>query len=663
MRHNHRFSGRKPDRSENFFPVDASEILLEPLSPPTRGIAELEYLIKQYEFFCGQKSRLQKLGEALSEILPTLEPVELELERTQEALALEKEKLIALYAGELGRTSFAGLESGELPEYPVFTDRLDLQWRIESLERQRDKLKATHGISISRRAQHLIQQLKLDYRIRKEKSLIKSTNESLGEEIMIAGENWSFDCSQTAAVLPAIDEQKKRIVDLRDQITKIQQKLGDLRLTAAQKLGRPEVLETAALKEELEQTRRNYLENRSEIDAYRTLILHQISKRQAAGDKISLDPDWDQKGAGDQTALPHWLELTGKSPFHSLTQLDWRKRIPLIAGIAVATLLLLFAGIYRPFKVTPAEQRITQANLVSPVAEPEVPPAKLPIRQTNGCKVDPPASANPLTAGATQEITNSIGMRLTLIPGGTFTMGGGANEEGFQDVEQQHSVTLTQDYWLGSFEITQAQYLQVMGTNPSRFQGEIVGQRHPLTGNLIKEIDTSNYPVEQVSWFDAVEFCQRLSELPEEKQAGRVYRLPTEAEWEYACRAGSQTAFGCGDTNSELYDHGWVGGNSSRKTHPVGQKKPNAWGLYDMHGNVMEWCLDNFGAYPKGPVADPVGLGDAMLRVRRGGAWCDIGAMCRSAHRDSSIPSQRSFDTGFRVAVSLSRELGDKLAQ
>ncbi len=189
-------------------------------------------------------------------------------------------------------------------------------------------------------------------------------------------------------------------------------------------------------------------------------------------------------------------------------------------------------------------------------------------------------------AQADKEITNSIGMKLVLIPKGTFTMGSPPSEEGSRDDERQYEVTLTQDYYLGAFQVTQAQYEKVMGTNSSWFQGDRLTQPHPQIGRVVKEVDSSNHPVEQVSWEDAVEFCKKLSELSEEKKAGRVYRLPTEAEWEYACRAGSKTAYSFGESSKSLGDYAWFGNGGSATTRPVGQKQPNAWGLYDMHGNV-----------------------------------------------------------------------------
>ena len=221
-------------------------------------------------------------------------------------------------------------------------------------------------------------------------------------------------------------------------------------------------------------------------------------------------------------------------------------------------------------------------------------------------------------------VTNSIGMKLKLIPAGKFTMGDGS---------EAHPVTLTMPFYLGIYAVTQEEYQRVMGINPSKFKG-------------------ARNPVENVSWDDAVEFCRKLSAMPEEKKAGRVYRLPTEAEWEYACRAGSETAYSFGN-DEELGEYAWYEGNSAERPHPVGQKKPNAWGLYDMHGNVWEWCNDRYGDYPKGAASDPTGANEGSDRVIRGGCWYNKAAGgCRSVRRDLYAPGNTYNSLGFRVALS-----------
>jgi formylglycine-generating enzyme required for sulfatase activity len=246
-------------------------------------------------------------------------------------------------------------------------------------------------------------------------------------------------------------------------------------------------------------------------------------------------------------------------------------------------------------------------------------------------------------AQSPKEITNSIGMKLVLIPKGTFQMGSPIDEEGADDDEAQHQVTITKEYYLGVTEVTQGQYEKVMGANPSHFQKRD-----------IRKSDSSMYPVESVSWKDAVEFCKKLSELPEEKKVDRVYRLPTEAEWEYACRAGGKTAYSFGESSKSLGEYAWFDGNSNGQTHPVSEKKANAWGLHDMHGNVWEWCSDWYGKYPKGSVSDPTGPKKGSIRVYRGGSWFNVDANCRSAVRNWFTPEDRLYSIGFRVALSSS---------
>lgn len=236
-------------------------------------------------------------------------------------------------------------------------------------------------------------------------------------------------------------------------------------------------------------------------------------------------------------------------------------------------------------------------------------------------------------------ITNSIGMKLTYIPAGEFLMGSPRNEERRDDDETQHKVKISKPFLMGVTEVTQGQYKAVMGKNPSYFDG------------------SDDLPVEKVSWEDAVEFCEKLS-----KKEGRTYRLPTEAEWEYACRAGTTTAFNVGDRPSvDLmnYNGDYTYNGSSRgvdrgKTVSVGSFKPNRWGLYDMHGNVYEWCSDWYGDYPKGAVTDPRGPATGRSRVLRGGCWCHVPRYCRSANRDRITPVNRNVYGGFRVSLDLS---------
>jgi len=236
-------------------------------------------------------------------------------------------------------------------------------------------------------------------------------------------------------------------------------------------------------------------------------------------------------------------------------------------------------------------------------------------------------------------------MKLKLIPAGEFLMGSPQSEGNGLDNKYQHRVRITKPFHLGVYEVTQTEYERVMGANPSSF-----GK------NKLSDQDTSRFPVEYVLWEDAVEFCRKLSELPEEKAAARIYRLPTEAEWEYACRAGTITRWYCGDNESDLAKAAWFADNSEEQTHPVGQKEPNAWGLFDMHGNVWEWCNDWYADeyYKSSPVNDPQGPTEGWYRVHRGGGWCNSAWRCQSSYRHWISASHRWPGLGFRVASQVS---------
>ena len=238
-----------------------------------------------------------------------------------------------------------------------------------------------------------------------------------------------------------------------------------------------------------------------------------------------------------------------------------------------------------------------------------------------------------------KKITNSLGMEFVYIKPGTFIMGSPLTEPKRRDNEQQHKVTLTRGFYMQTTEVTQGQWKAIMGNNPSHF------------GNC-----GDDCPVEKVSWNDVQAFIRKLNR----KEGTNRYRLPTEAEWEYAARAGSTTAFANGRISERLcgYDAnldamGWYCGNSNERTHRTAGKKPNIWGLYDMHGNVMEICQDWYGEYPSSSVTDPTGPSSGRDRVLRGGSWNYFIRHCRSADRIGLIgPGGRGNYVGFRLALS-----------
>jgi formylglycine-generating enzyme required for sulfatase activity len=251
----------------------------------------------------------------------------------------------------------------------------------------------------------------------------------------------------------------------------------------------------------------------------------------------------------------------------------------------------------------------------------------------------------PIEKALPKEIENSIGMKLKLIPAGTFDMGAAEGEQDAdKDDEKQHRVTITKPFYMGIHEVTQKQFRQVLRFNPSHFSRAGKGKEK------VKGLDTDDFPVENVSWEQAKRFCEEMSKLETEKKAGRTYGLPTEAQWEYACRAGTRSAFSFGK-NSSSTEANFSG--AFKRTRKVGSYAANALGLYDMHGNVAEWCSDWYkrGFYGKDSREDPKGPARGEERVFRGGGWSDPAALCRSASRDRKRPGSQDNILGFRVVL------------
>jgi formylglycine-generating enzyme required for sulfatase activity/outer membrane protein assembly factor BamB len=271
--------------------------------------------------------------------------------------------------------------------------------------------------------------------------------------------------------------------------------------------------------------------------------------------------------------------------------------------------------------------------------------------------VETPPAVEPAPAATPRFLTNSIGMKLARIPAGEFEMGASeGDDEAAEDEKPRHRVRITRPFYMGVYEVTQEEYRRVTGSSSSFFSPTGAGKER------VAGLDTSRFPAEQIRWPDAVEFCRRLSELPAERQAGRVYRLPTEAEWEYACRAGTKTRFHFGDSLSSRqanFNGNHPCGQAARgpfvaRTCPVGSYPANAFGLRDMHGNVWEWCADWYARhyYQNSPVDDPPGPESGSMKVIRGGEWYAEGRDCRSSFRYADLPRGVFYVMGFRVVMT-----------
>lgn len=215
------------------------------------------------------------------------------------------------------------------------------------------------------------------------------------------------------------------------------------------------------------------------------------------------------------------------------------------------------------------------------------------------------------------------------VEAGSFNMGATPEMQAPYEVEKPvHRVTLTNNYYIGKYEVTQALWQAVMGSNPSYFKGD-------------------DLPVERVSWNDCQDFISKLNAM-----TGKRFRLPSEAEWEYAARGGKKSRGYQYSGSNTLGDVAWYEGNSGSKTHAVGTKQPNELGIYDMTGNVDEWCQDWYGSYSSSPQTNPIGAVSGSRRVRRGGGWCSSASYCRSSYRYNCAPDDRYVDIGFRLVLS-----------
>ena len=262
--------------------------------------------------------------------------------------------------------------------------------------------------------------------------------------------------------------------------------------------------------------------------------------------------------------------------------------------------------------------------------------------------------------------TNSLGMKFVKIPSGSFMMGSGISasevenqyggkEKWYEREHPQHRVTISKPFYMQTMEVTVGQWRSFARDTGYKTEAETSGGAYVWTGKWEKKEgtywdnpgfeQTDNNPVTCVSWKDAQAFIKWLN-----RKEGKDYRLPTEAEWEYAARAGSRTRFCYGNNKDGLAEYAWYRDNSGKRTHSVGEKKPNSWGLYDMHGNVYEWCQDWYGEYSPGSVTDPTGPSSGSRRVVRGGSWSAYAGLCRSADHDRETPGLGCDYLGFRLA-------------
>lgn len=629
---------------------EVAELLLKPDSL-ARTTEEIKPLFHEYQSLQARQDKLKSLEIKIAEMIPVIEQAEVEVAKAKRQLA-DEEKVLGTFAEELGRSVFAGFQAGVIPDQAFLSPRKELQTRLDELQANRSSLQSQQRTGLLEKTKQQAHLLALAGQIKFEEINVGSINRVLGEAILGYKGKLNIKCSYTEQVLKAIIEQQQhRVVPARGKLKTAEVVTAQRNAECGAKLGRASV-QSSGLKAELKELRGEAVRNTKQMNGLREQVVDVAIKSEVAMLDATISLKLKELRKLQESQATNKFQFANRlgSVKDILKKLPaGKRRTALIAGgIILGVLLLIFLGrgMFSNGKGVQTAETVVDGRQSSKQGE-----------NTSG---------NPQP----KEFANSIGMKLRLIPKGTFTMGSPASEKGRSDHERPHEVTISRGFYMGVYEVTQEEYQKVMGTNPSGFQDGKDGR--------FKKLDTSKHPVEEVTWTDANEFCSRLSELPEEKKAGRVYRLPTESEWEYACRSGSQAAYEFGDNEGSLRDAAWFGNNSGKneldtddlkekredirgytlalmvnycRTHIVGMKRPNAWGLYDMHGNVREWCLDGFTFYPYDAVTDPIGSEKNEGRVARGGSYFDQAHKCRSAHRESPPPTARIDLIGFRVAL------------
>ena len=632
-----------------------AEYLLKENSPGAQ-IAELKPIIAEHKTLVERQSSIKKQESSIAAILPVIEKVDAGITQAEKQVASEKKELTS-FAEELGRSIFAGFKAGELPNQPVFSQRLDLQSQIDDLQGQRSKLLNESKSTFLEKTKAQAQLLALAGRIKVAEFKVGSVDTALGMAVLESKENLQIQCQKTEQILKLIASQRQRVLVAIEKQKEAEHLGVTSKSECGTKLGRSDV-NLVDLKNDLKILRSENAQITNRLGVLRSQVCNEAIRSKEAKN----DPSLGLKI--EQITKVQFRNEAKESIFNSITN-DFKStfktlflskvKISLAAGSLISCLLLLFL-ISKAFRnndekvFSPKSDFLTEKSVVLENKYTAIKPGQTKNSvSTDNSKIQKNHQQ--------KQIVNSIGMKLVLIPGGKFSMGSPPGEKGSNDSERQHEVTISKAYYLGVHEVTQGQYQKVMGNNPSYFQGDKIAERHPQTRRIVREVDSSNHPVEEVSWDDAVEFCRRLSELPDEKQMGRIYRLPTEAEWEYACRAGKQGVYHFGNDSAYLGDFDWFAENSKGHTHPVGGKKPNAWGFFDMHGNVSEWCHNWYEEYPRGPVTDPQGPTEGPAHTLRGGYYTSHPVACRAAHRTFVgvlSGGQKSPNQGFRIALTFS---------
>ena len=560
----------------------------------------------------------------------------------------------------LGTVAYDEFLLGNIAEHSAFEARSQLEQRITALVKDRDVLASQPNAGLIQNATKKTRQWAISAQLMLEKSRIGEAERQVGKRLIDSKLEDSVRCERSERLIGEIQQLRKEIQLAGAKHDESKQNLIQHRLTTAEELDLKKFHNGTQFNDQVREIRNQRTQAQRFFDQYTNDI----------PDRLKADDQLPAGALANEVSELQRLELIA-GPTQKLTTLSNMltkvtsiTRVPKslgIAGVALIACLLLYAGlsfvgaVFRGQTIVNTDvvkndekefekTEVEMENVAVEVADRQ-PPRKLKSVTPKATllpkpKTDVvPETKTPILSQP-DLITNSVGGKLKLIPAGEFLMGSPVSEADRSDYEgPQHSVRITKPYYLGVTEVTQFQWFAVMQTKPW------AGQQY------VKEGD--DYPAVYVSWEDAVKYCEKLSATE-----GKVYRLPREGEWEYACRGGSTTAYSFGGNPNQLSDHGWwgglAGGNVRNEQHAqeVGTKASNPYGLSDMHGNVSEWCLDRDGEYTGNAAADPVGHSTGSRRVLRGGSWKSSAENCRSADRSITDPSYSNNDLGFRLALS-----------
>jgi formylglycine-generating enzyme required for sulfatase activity len=585
------------------------------------------------------KARQERLAKAKEEY----EPLEQRVGPCRLALNDAERELAKLYA-PLGEAAFKAMLTDDIDEQPLFADRLAAHKQVQVLQAESDALLPGADAGMVQKTKAKAKQLAIKAKIKLAERKFGGLQTEIGRKIVEDELDESIQCDPTNQLLSQIKDQRDGIASLSAELKEAESELAEsgkrlCKTVGLASIGRSKDLDTA-----IKLGTKTIKQHDSDVATATHGLADTLKEVDASTLPNTLVPLLESLGNAPADGFAGRFKESRRTGVEAVASakkywsgLSLRKRNQIVGGVAVAVILLgvfFFRG-----GDTPSTTNRVSGETAEQAAEPT---AEEPTEQPQPVPSDLPIIELP-------SITNTLDMEFNKIPTGTFLMGSPESREGRHTQVYQHQVTISKAFYMQTTEVTKGQWKAVMGTEP-------------WYGKNFKFTEGPDYAATYVSWQDAIAFCEKLSE-----KESNTYRLPTEAEWEYACRAGTKTIWSFGNDEKALADYAWCKENAAdideRYAHQVGLKKPNAFGLYDMHGNVYEWCDDYYGEdnYKSSPEKDPTdrsrntwsGDSGGSFRVLRGGSWNDGPRAFRSFRFPPWSGARRDSDRGFRLVREL----------